>query len=33
MIRFHNRLKSEIEKMKNKNYFFYYYKKVNYDLK
>ena len=33
MIRFHNRLKSEIEKTKNKNYLFYYYKKMNYDLR
>ena len=33
MIRFRNRLKNEIEKTKNKDYFFYYYKRVNYDSK
>ena len=33
MIRFRNRLRSEVEKMKNKDYFFYYYEKMNYNLK
>ena len=33
MIRFRNRLKSEIKKTKNKNHFFYYYERINYNLK
>ena len=33
MIRLRNRLKSEIEKTKNKGHFFYYYEKINYNLR
>ena len=33
MIRFRNRFKNEIKKIKNQNNFFYYNERINYDLK